>query len=399
MNKYLLLVIFLGWLPTMPSWGADKKPEKPVQITFTLEESRNTTSSPKRSRPGVALLPSDLIPQDGLMWTTVDNRNTSSPKRSRPGALEGLSPSNFIPPDVVIRPTVDRKKSPRAYRSCFAQETLYLSTDMHSLSRPTSPSFSGSEPMSLASSSEIPLECDSRDERIERPKDLNHLAIILDGNRRWAKELGKAPQYGHKICFSETAPRIMNAAFDLGVNTLTLWFFSVNNWKRSQDEIDNLMILFGDFIDIITPDVERLQIQVNHMGRKDVLPAPLLAKIDKIVKYSANYSQYVLNLAIDYDGIDEVVRGIKDLNEQNFDFSQFDATTLREILDNGKQQYREPDVIIRTSPGDARLSGFMSIQGGNSKIYTPNCYAPALTKEHILGAFKDFSKRERLYGR
>ena len=234
------------------------------------------------------------------------------------------------------------------------------------------------------------------------PDDLKHLGIIPDGNRRWAEKRGHDKKFGHTYCFDLTLPRITKDAFRLGVNTLSIWLFSTDNWKRDADEVANLMEQIGIFVERMTYLAHNLKIRIVHLGREDVIKdriPSLFNLLKECERITSIYSKFTLNLAIDYGGQDEIVRAIQKLSESKFDLKQITAERFTQFLDTGSQEHPGPDLVIRTSPEECKTSGFFSWHSDRYKIHNANCFAPDLTKQHLIDAVSDFSKRKRLFGR
>lgn len=224
-----------------------------------------------------------------------------------------------------------------------------------------------------------------------------HVAVVVDGNRRWAKENELPRSYGHEKFFTENAPQIIQDAFDLGVNTLTLWCFSTENWTREKEEVDNLMNYFQILVDKLESLAAELDFRVIHLGRKDKLDPILAKKISGIEEVTKNNNNFTLNLAIDYGGQDEIVRAVKKLHEQSFDFNKLTRDHITANLDTASQSFPSPDLIIRTSHIDKRTSGLMAWQSENSELHLSKCYAPDLNKKHLIEGVRDFGRRKRTY--
>ena len=238
-----------------------------------------------------------------------------------------------------------------------------------------------------------------------------HIAIILDGNRRWAKKNNLPTAFGHKKGL-DAAIKIARYARKTGIHTLTLWGFSTENWNRSKTEINYLMSLFSNMIDQYLEEAKKEQVRIYHLGRKDRLPKKLTAKIIQAEKETKKNKQNVLNLAIDYGGQDEILRAmvkaIADIKAQKIKLSdllkpigkynqKYAYYLFKNYLDTKDQPYPYPDLIIRTS-GEQRLSGFVLWQSAYSEYYFEPCflpdYSPALFDQAVLS----YSKRKRRFG-
>lgn len=239
----------------------------------------------------------------------------------------------------------------------------------------------------------------------------NHIAIIPDGNRRWAKQHGLMPFDGHKKGF-ERVREIIHKSRDLGIHTLTFWGFSTENWNRTKEEIDYLMKIFERYIIENLKDAHKNKARIYHLGRKDRIPASLKKVIEKAEEETKNYSDYDLNIAIDYGGQDEILRVIEKVStdvvkgvtttEELKHFKEkyankYPIYELRKYFDTKSQKYPYPDLIIRTS-GEQRLSGFLPWQACYSEIYFAQVHMPDFDSEELIKAIKDFNTRERRFG-
>lgn len=238
-----------------------------------------------------------------------------------------------------------------------------------------------------------------------------HIAIIPDGNRRWARARGLPTFEGHKRGF-EIAPDIFRAAREMGVHTVTVWAFSTENWNRSKQEIRYLMRLYEDFIDRNLADAQQEDVRIYHLGRQDRVPVSLREKIDNAVESTAKNETHVLNIALDYGGHDEllrtlqkIIRKVKDnelkvgelAREEGRFAGKYPYYYLKNYLDTGDQPYPYPELVIRTS-GEQRVSGFLSWQLAYSEFYWERSHFPDFTAEKLRRAIVDFSRRRRRFG-
>lgn len=224
----------------------------------------------------------------------------------------------------------------------------------------------------------------------------NHIAIIPDGNRRWARARGLHTLQGHKKGF-ETAVKLCQAARKMGIHTVTLWGFSTENWDRSKEEIGYLMKLYSRLIDDYLKDAQAEKVRLIHLGRKDRIPAFLLKKIHQAEKETFLNDKYVMNIAIDYGGHDDIIRAVKKMIEDNIKASQVDKNLFEQYLDTRNQPYPYVDLIIRTS-GEQRTSGLLSWQSVYAETYWENDHFPDFTPEKLWEAILDYSRRRRRFG-
>ncbi|MEK7559104.1 MAG: polyprenyl diphosphate synthase [Patescibacteria group bacterium] len=226
-----------------------------------------------------------------------------------------------------------------------------------------------------------------------KQKSLNHIAIIPDGNRRWAKQRGLPTFEGHRRGF-EVVRKVLNRIWETDINTVTFWALSTENLGRSEEELKYLMKLFEKIIIDYLKDAIKKEIKITHLGRKDRIPKSLLAKIIECEEKTKDYKTKHLNIALDYGGRDETIRAIKKIKEQ----SEVDEVNFNDVLDTKGQPYPYPDLIIRTG-GDRRTSGFMIWQSAYSEYFFLDKYLPDMTVEDLDNIINDFLKRERRFGK
>jgi len=222
----------------------------------------------------------------------------------------------------------------------------------------------------------------------------DHVAIIPDGNRRWAKEKKKITYEGHKKGF-ERLIKITRKARELGIKVFTVWAFSTENWKRSTEEISYLMKLYETMLDKYLTEVLRDKIRIVHLGRKDRINKNLKNKIVNIEEKTKNFDKYYLCIALDYGGHDEIIRGINKIRRSQSVISEFD---FNEYLDTKDLPFPNPDLIIRTG-GEQRLSGFLLWQSQYSELVFEKKYLPDYSDEDFENTIKEFSVRQRRFGK
>ncbi len=231
---------------------------------------------------------------------------------------------------------------------------------------------------------------------------LSHVAIIPDGNRRWARKKGLPAFAGHRRGF-ETLVKISREARKIGIKILTIWGFSTENWQRTKKEVDYLMKLYSRMIDQLLPEAKQDGIKIIHLGRKDRLPLFLQQKIAAAEKETRTNQHYVLNIALDYGGRDEICRAIKSWRAKHLRgvhsaTSEVNLTeqSFSRFLDTAGQP--DPDLIIRTS-GEKRLSGFMLWQAAYSELYFTDLFMPDFGPQEFRKAIEDYSQRQRRFGK
>jgi len=220
----------------------------------------------------------------------------------------------------------------------------------------------------------------------------NHVAIIPDGNRRWALDKGKNTYEGHKKGF-EKLIKIAKKARELGIKVFTVWAFSTENWKRSKAEINYLMKLYEIMLDKYLTEALKDKIRIIHLGRKDRINENLKNKIINIEEKTKKFDKYFLCIALDYGGRDEIIRAMEDKKKLKVDENNFN-----QFLDTKDLPFPNPDLIIRTS-GEQRLSGFLLWQSQYSELVFIKKYLPDYSDSDFENTIKEFSKRQRRFGK
>ena len=225
-----------------------------------------------------------------------------------------------------------------------------------------------------------------------------HIAIIMDGNRRWAKEKGLDYRLGHKEG-AEALRRIAKYANKLGVKYLTVYAFSTENWKRTKEEVGALMILLQKYLEEFLSSDDFENIKVNMLGNIADLDTGLQKSINKIIEKTKNNTGLVLNIAFNYGGRDEIVRAVRkiaeDVKENKINVEDIDEQTISNSLYTAGQL--EPDLLIRTS-GEQRLSNFLLWQLAYTEFYFVQKYWPDFSEQDLDEAISVFEKRNRKFG-
>lgn len=235
---------------------------------------------------------------------------------------------------------------------------------------------------------------------ITLPKDTvipNHIAMVLDGNRRWARSRGLQPWKGHYYGY-KAIDELSKAARDLGVHTFTIWAFSTENWSRPQKEIDAIMDIFRKGLKEKEKEFHRDRVALVHLGRKDRLPADIRKHLIKIEAETAVYKSHnVFNLAVDYGGRDEIIRATQKIIKAQIPAEKVDEKLFASYLDTAGEPYPYVDLFIRTS-GEQRTSGLMPWQLDYAEFYWEEGHLPDFTPEKLRAAILDFSRRRRRFG-
>jgi undecaprenyl diphosphate synthase len=224
----------------------------------------------------------------------------------------------------------------------------------------------------------------------------NHLAIIPDGNRRWARARGRHTLYGHKKGF-DRAIELARAARKWGVHTVTLWGFSTENWDRSEAEIKYLMKLYCRLLDNYLKDAHKEKIRIVHLGRKDRLPKFLLETLASAEEQTKNYKNYIANVAIDYGGHDDIIRAVKGMIKDGVTEQDITKATFEKYLDTHDQPYPYVDLLVRSS-GEQRTSGLLLWQMEYAEMYWETDHFPDFTPAKLRDAILDYSRRRRRFG-
>lgn len=221
-----------------------------------------------------------------------------------------------------------------------------------------------------------------------------HVAIICDGNRRWALERGLTTHEGHEAGYSNIE-KIITTAKEFGVKNLTFWVFSTENWKRSPQEVNALMTLFERAMGEIKDSCTTNKIRFQHFGRKDRFPENLQKAVTALEESTKSFTQFQLGIALDYGGRDEIVRSIKKAVLQELDGQKVTEENFGSNLDTSL--FPDPDLVIRTS-GEQRLSGFMPWQTTYSELHFTDTKFPEFSQTDFLMAILDYSFRKRRFG-
>ncbi|MBP9759385.1 di-trans,poly-cis-decaprenylcistransferase [Candidatus Dojkabacteria bacterium] len=234
---------------------------------------------------------------------------------------------------------------------------------------------------------------------IKLPKDTtvpNHIAIIPDGNRRWARARGLYTLEGHKAGF-DASVKVCRAAREWGVHTITLWGFSTENWDRTKEEINYLMKLYSKLIDDFLDEARENEVRIYHLGRKDRLPKFLMKKIEAAENETSKYTKFVMNICLDYGGHDEILRAVQKMIKDRVNAEAVSKELMESYIDNHGQPYPYADLMIRTS-GEQRTSGFLLWESPYTEYYFENSHFPDFSPEKLEAAILDFSRRRRRFG-
>ena len=222
-----------------------------------------------------------------------------------------------------------------------------------------------------------------------------HVAIIMDGNGRWAKERGLPRLAGHRAGV-ENVRRVLEGCVEFGVKILTIYAFSTENWQRPPEEIRGLFGLIDEMMRREADDLYRNGVQVRHVGRTDGLSAHLVESINQIVNLTRENTRIVLNVAFNYGGRAEIVDAVRLLLREGVDPAALTEAELARRLYTADQP--DPDLVIRTG-GEMRLSNFLIWQAAYAEYYSTPIYWPDFGKEALYQALLAYQRRERRFGR
>lgn len=230
------------------------------------------------------------------------------------------------------------------------------------------------------------------------PSDLNHIAIIMDGNGRWASKRKKPRVFGHKKG-SETVKKIIKICSNLGLKYLSLFAFSTENWNRPKEEVDALMTLFKSFLIDSKSVVDKYDICFKVSGEIEKLPTDIQKLVFDLVEKTESSSGMVLNLAISYGGRQDVLQALKllckDVLEGKIKINDLQLNMIDEKL--WTAGLPDPDLLIRTS-NEYRISNFMLWQLAYTEFYFSKTLWPDFDKDELMLAIESFSKRKRRFG-
>ena len=227
----------------------------------------------------------------------------------------------------------------------------------------------------------------------------NHIAIIMDGNGRWAQKRGLIRTLGHKTGV-DSVREIVKAARNLGIGTLTLYAFSTENWKRPPLEVKALMTLLKTFLEKEFSDICNNNISLRCLGQMETLPDHVSAVLQRVIDATAANDGMILNLALSYGSRNEITRGVKEIinrcltGELKID-DVSEETIAAHLYTSGQI---DPDLLIRTG-GEQRLSNFLLWQASYAELYFTDTYWPNFRRQHLIDAIADFQARQRRFGK
>ncbi len=227
-----------------------------------------------------------------------------------------------------------------------------------------------------------------------------HIAIICDGNRRWAKSHGWDVIKGHEYAFDKVFAPLARHAAEVGVKYLTFWVFSTENWGREKREVDALMNIFRNLFEKKAAELEQQNVRIRTIGDISKFAPDIQEKVTTWIEKTQNNTGITVTFAMNYGGKDELIRAMKKMN-QAIQSGQFNAAnltqdTFTQFLD--APDIPEPELIVRTS-GENRTSGFLMWEQAYSEWYIPTWHFPEFTPEKLDECIAEFNSRKRRFGK
>ncbi|WP_132281983.1 isoprenyl transferase [Natranaerovirga hydrolytica] len=227
----------------------------------------------------------------------------------------------------------------------------------------------------------------------------NHLAIIMDGNGRWAKSKNKPRKYGHSQG-SNTLEQVCKDVYDLGVKYLTVYAFSTENWNRPEDEINALMDLLRKFLKESIKKSKKNNMRVKVIGTRENLDKDIIESINQLEEETKDLDGLTLLIALNYGSRNEIIRAIKkviiDYDNKKINIDEFKESMFDHYLDT--QKIPDPDLLIRTS-GEKRISNFLLWQLAYTEFYFTEKFWPDFNKQELIKAIIYYNQRERRFGK
>ena len=238
---------------------------------------------------------------------------------------------------------------------------------------------------------------------IDKGEKPNHIGVIMDGNRRWARERDMIPWEGHWEG-ADKVEQFLDWCVELNIRTITLYSFSTENFNRSQEEVSELFKLFEKMLErVLKSDrIHKNKVRIRAIGRIETLPERLQELIHQVEDATKDYDAYYLNIAIAYGGRAEIVDAMKVIAEKikqgDIAPSDIDENVIEANLYTAHLPYPDPDIIIRTS-GESRLSNFLVWQSAYSELFLVDVFWPSFRKIDLMRAIRGYQMRQRRFGK
>lgn len=225
-------------------------------------------------------------------------------------------------------------------------------------------------------------------------KKLRHLAIIMDGNGRWAKQRHQPRLFGHRAGMKALHNTVRSAS-NLGIEVLTVYAFSTENWKRSREEVDGLMKIAVEYFFKEIDELNAENVKIQIIGDVAGLPEEVREAAENAMTKTADNTGMVFNVALNYGGRDEMVRAMRQIINDGFDAEEITEELISEYLYT--KGLPDPDILLRTG-GEKRLSNFLLWQSSYSEIFFDDIWWPDFDEEALKGIIAQFEQRDRRYG-
>ncbi len=226
-----------------------------------------------------------------------------------------------------------------------------------------------------------------------------HVAIIMDGNGRWAQKRRQPRLFGHKAG-AKSVQNIVATCREIGIEYLTLYAFSSENWRRPEQEVSGLMTILKNYLESELPRMQKNDIRLMSIGDRQKLPEMVRESLERVIEATSANAKLTLNLALSYGGRDEIVRAVKAISARcilgEITPEQVSDQMISDNLDTCHMP--DPDLLIRTG-GEARLSNFLLWQASYAEIYFTEIMWPDFREEVFLQALLEYQSRERRFGR
>jgi undecaprenyl diphosphate synthase len=222
-----------------------------------------------------------------------------------------------------------------------------------------------------------------------------HIAIIMDGNGRWARQRGLPRLAGHRAG-TENVRRTVRGCLDFGIQVLSLYAFSTENWARPSEEVHGLMAILEELIGREAAALHKEGVAIRHLGRKDELAAGVRQKIQKAEDLTRNNTRMTLNLAFNYGGRREILDAVRRLVADGVDAASLDEETFSCYLYTAGEP--DPDLVVRTA-GEMRLSNFLIWQASYAEYYSTPAYWPDFDRDELRKALDAYAQRKRKFGK
>ncbi|KKT40511.1 di-trans,poly-cis-decaprenylcistransferase [Candidatus Collierbacteria bacterium RIFOXYB2_FULL_46_14] len=222
-----------------------------------------------------------------------------------------------------------------------------------------------------------------------------HIAIMMDGNRRWARTKGLDPVKGHEYAANHTIEPLIEKCADLGIPYVTFWAFSTENWKREEKEVQGILEIFRLAFGALALRFISKGAKLHILGDMSRFPKDIVNKSLEMIAKSSKNNKITVSFALNYGGRDEIVRAVKKIVAEKIPVNQINEEAVSTHLDTAGMP--DPDLVIRTG-GERRTSGYLPWQSVYSELYFTPILFPDFTPDQLMEAINDFSQRDRRFG-